>query len=78
MSKQKKVKTGFSVSQEAHDALREMADGPRGYGDFVSALILAERDKRRAENMAKRLAQLEQDFEALERHLKERGVLLYS
>lgn len=71
-----KIRAGLTLTQEAHDALAEMASGPRGRGEVVSALIIQEWERRQSARLAIRVKRLEQDFENLEHHLKERGVLL--
>ena len=64
--KLKRVKVGFSLHEEAYKALREMSEGPRSYGDFISALILAERNKRRERSLLATLARIDERLKELD------------
>lgn len=77
MAKKKRIKVGFSLHEEAYEALREMTEGPRSYGDFISALIIAERDRRyerelliTAAQRLKKIDELEKRLQALESSTK--------
>lgn len=70
MSKQKKVKTGYSLTQEAYEALGDMVEGYKGYGDFISTLIIAERDKRYERELLTTLASIEERLSNFETRLR--------
>lgn len=65
-----KVKVGFSLTQEAYDALRAMVSNYRGYGEFISTLIIAERDRRRERDKFATLAAIEERLSRIEERLK--------
>lgn len=66
----KKVKVGYSLTREAYEALSEMTQGYKGYGAMVSALIIAERDRRRERDALATMARIDKRLEQIDKRLK--------